>query len=91
MEPNWNLTMMESNWTVYPRAGLRSPNFTNSTGNLQENFEIALEDTNWILTSSFIIFTMQTGELSSFHRVGCHIKGLWYDIIKLFLILFMTM
>ncbi|XP_030022257.2 putative ammonium transporter 2 [Manduca sexta] len=53
---------MESNWTInYPRIGLRSPNLTNTTVNLQESFEIDLEDTNWILTSSFIIFTMQTG------------------------------
>ncbi|XP_045457669.1 putative ammonium transporter 2 [Melitaea cinxia] len=47
------------NWTYH--IGLRSPNLTNTTVNLQENFEIDLEDTNWILTSSFIIFTMQTG------------------------------
>ncbi|XP_075988467.1 ammonium transporter isoform X1 [Anticarsia gemmatalis] len=52
---------MESNWTLYPRVGLRSPNLSNTTVNLQESFEIDLEDTNWILTSSFIIFTMQTG------------------------------
>lgn len=54
---------MEANWTMlnFPRVGLRSPNLTNTTVNLQENFEIDLEDTNWILTSSFIIFTMQTG------------------------------
>ncbi|KAJ8707152.1 hypothetical protein PYW08_011286 [Mythimna loreyi] len=52
---------MDSNWTMYPRMGLRSPNLTNTTVNLQESFEIDLEDTNWILTSSFIIFTMQTG------------------------------
>ncbi|KAM3956130.1 ammonium transporter [Aphomia sociella] len=52
---------MEANETLYPRMGLRSPNLTNSTVSLQENFEIDLEDTNWILTSSFIIFTMQTG------------------------------
>uniref|UniRef100_A0A2A4IXX3 Ammonium transporter n=1 Tax=Heliothis virescens TaxID=7102 RepID=A0A2A4IXX3_HELVI len=52
---------MDSNWTMYPRIGLRSPNLTNTTVNLQESFEIDLEDTNWILTSSFIIFTMQTG------------------------------
>ncbi|XP_004933343.1 putative ammonium transporter 2 [Bombyx mori] len=49
---------MDPNWT---HVGLRSPNLTNTTVNLQENFEIDLEDTNWILTSSFIIFTMQTG------------------------------
>ncbi|KAL0859084.1 hypothetical protein ABMA27_010931 [Loxostege sticticalis] len=52
---------MDGNWTMFPRIGLRSPNLTNTTVNLQENFEIDLEDTNWILTSSFIIFTMQTG------------------------------
>ncbi|XP_068622033.1 putative ammonium transporter 2 [Battus philenor] len=52
---------MEGNWTLYSRIGLRSPNLTNTTVSLQENFEIDLEDTNWILTSSFIIFTMQTG------------------------------
>lgn len=52
---------MDANWTIYPHVGLRSPNLTNSTVNLQEGFEIDLEDTNWILTSSFIIFTMQTG------------------------------
>ncbi|XP_026490637.2 putative ammonium transporter 2 [Vanessa tameamea] len=50
---------MDLNWTYH--VGLRSPNLTNTTVNLQENFEIDLEDTNWILTSSFIIFTMQTG------------------------------
>ncbi|XP_061381356.1 putative ammonium transporter 2 [Danaus plexippus] len=50
---------MDSNWTFH--VGLRSPNLTNTTVSLQENFEIDLEDTNWILTSSFIIFTMQTG------------------------------
>ncbi|XP_050679218.1 putative ammonium transporter 2 [Leptidea sinapis] len=50
---------MDSNWTFH--TGLRSPNLTNTTVSLQENFEIDLEDTNWILTSSFIIFTMQTG------------------------------
>ncbi|CAK1548823.1 unnamed protein product [Leptosia nina] len=50
---------MESNWTYH--VGLRSPNLTNTTVSLQENFEIDLEDTNWILTSAFIIFTMQTG------------------------------
>ncbi|KAI8441393.1 hypothetical protein MSG28_015008 [Choristoneura fumiferana] len=58
MEFSW------TNWTSYtpePHIGLRSPNLTNSSVNLQENFEIDLEDTNWILTSSFIIFTMQTG------------------------------
>ncbi|XP_045508309.1 putative ammonium transporter 2 [Colias croceus] len=52
---------MEGNYTYEPRIGLRSPNLTNTTVNLQESFEIDLEDTNWILTSSFIIFTMQTG------------------------------
>ncbi|KAF9420623.1 hypothetical protein HW555_003170 [Spodoptera exigua] len=52
---------MDTNWTMFPRMGLRSPNLTNTTVNLQESFEIDLEDTNWILTSSFIIFTMQTG------------------------------
>ncbi|XP_059062585.1 putative ammonium transporter 2 [Achroia grisella] len=52
---------MEANETLYQHIGLRSPNLTNTTVNLQENFEIDLEDTNWILTSSFIIFTMQTG------------------------------
>ncbi|CAH0599758.1 unnamed protein product [Chrysodeixis includens] len=52
---------MDANWTIFPRVGLRSPNLTNTTVNLQESFEIDLEDTNWILTSSFIIFTMQTG------------------------------
>ncbi|XP_072937578.1 putative ammonium transporter 2 [Epargyreus clarus] len=52
---------MDFNWTMFPRVGLRSPNLTNTTVSLQENFEIDLEDTNWILTSSFIIFTMQTG------------------------------
>ncbi|KOB74432.1 Uncharacterized protein OBRU01_09111 [Operophtera brumata] len=51
MESNWSLSTMESNWTLSPHVGLRSPNFTNSTGNLQDNFEIALEDTNWILTT----------------------------------------
>lgn len=51
---------MDSNWTYH--IGLRSPNLTNTTVSLQENFEIDLEDTNWILTSSFIIFTMQTGK-----------------------------
>ncbi|XP_023952349.2 putative ammonium transporter 3 [Bicyclus anynana] len=50
---------MDANWTSH--MGLRSPNLTNTTVNLQESFEIDLEDTNWILTSSFIIFTMQTG------------------------------
>ncbi|CAH0717007.1 unnamed protein product, partial [Brenthis ino] len=50
---------MDTNWTYH--MGLRSPNLTNTTVSLQENFEIDLEDTNWILTSSFIIFTMQTG------------------------------
>ncbi|XP_061726604.1 putative ammonium transporter 2 [Cydia pomonella] len=58
MEENrtdWNVTE--------PRIGLRSPDLLNSSSsvNLQGNFEIDLEDTNWILTSSFIIFTMQTG------------------------------
>ncbi|XP_053621103.1 putative ammonium transporter 2 [Plodia interpunctella] len=54
---------MEYNETLYegPHIGLRSPNLTNSTVTLQESFEIDLEDTNWILTNSFIIFTMQTG------------------------------
>ncbi|CAK1593207.1 unnamed protein product [Parnassius mnemosyne] len=52
---------MDGNWTLFPHIGLRSPNLTNTTVTLQENFEIDLEDTNWILTSSFIIFTMQTG------------------------------
>lgn len=65
---------MESNWTLYPRMGLRSPNFTNTTGNLQESFEMELEDTNWILTSSFIIFTMQTGQLYSFHYQRRHLN-----------------
>ncbi|XP_063631478.1 putative ammonium transporter 2 isoform X1 [Cydia splendana] len=52
---DWNLTE--------PRIGLRSPDLlgNSSSVNLQGNFEIDLEDTNWILTSSFIIFTMQTG------------------------------
>ncbi|CAH2242785.1 jg293 [Pararge aegeria aegeria] len=50
---------MDGNWSYH--VGLRSPNLTNTTVNLQENFEIDLEDTNWILTSAFIIFTMQTG------------------------------
>ncbi|XP_026316327.1 putative ammonium transporter 3 [Hyposmocoma kahamanoa] len=50
---------MDGNWSYH--IGLRSSNLTNSTVNLQESFEIDLEDTNWILTSSFIIFTMQTG------------------------------
>lgn len=57
---------MDGNWTIFPRVGLRSPNLTNTTVSLQENFEIDLEDTNWILTSSFIIFTMQTGKNRSF-------------------------
>ncbi|XP_049882667.1 putative ammonium transporter 2 isoform X2 [Pectinophora gossypiella] len=52
---------MDVNWSFPLHTGLRSPNLTNSTVNLQQNFEIDLEDTNWILTSSFIIFTMQTG------------------------------
>lgn len=26
-------------------------------------YDLEIEDTNWVLTSSFIIFTMQTGEL----------------------------
>ncbi|CAB3261989.1 unnamed protein product [Arctia plantaginis] len=52
---------MDANWTIFPHVGLRSPNLTNTTVNLQGGFEIDLEDTNWILTSSFIIFTMQTG------------------------------
>lgn len=26
-------------------------------------YDLSVEDTNWVLTSSFIIFTMQTGEL----------------------------
>ncbi|XP_047513915.1 putative ammonium transporter 2 [Pieris napi] len=51
---------MDLNYS-FPHIGLRSPNLTNTTVSLQENFEIDLEDTNWILTSAFIIFTMQTG------------------------------
>ncbi|XP_041983096.1 putative ammonium transporter 3 [Aricia agestis] len=55
---------MENNWTgESPRMEsieLQS-NLTNTSVSLQENFQIDLEDTNWILTSSFIIFTMQTG------------------------------
>lgn len=26
-------------------------------------YDLTTEDTNWVLTSSFIIFTMQTGEI----------------------------
>lgn len=26
-------------------------------------YDLSVEDTNWVLTSSFIIFTMQTGNL----------------------------
>lgn len=26
-------------------------------------YDLTVEDTNWVLTSSFIIFTMQTGKL----------------------------
>ncbi|KAL4717870.1 hypothetical protein ACJJTC_005715 [Scirpophaga incertulas] len=45
----------------FARFGLLFPNSTTTSVNLQENFGFDLEDTNWILTSSFIIFTMQTG------------------------------
>ncbi|GBP89904.1 Putative ammonium transporter 3 [Eumeta japonica] len=52
---------MDINSTLNAPAALRSSNSSNSSSHLQANFEIDLEDTNWILTSSFIIFTMQTG------------------------------
>lgn len=29
-------------------------------------FDINIEDSNWIITSSFMIFTMQTGKFSKF-------------------------
>ncbi|KAJ2938329.1 hypothetical protein O0L34_g13247 [Tuta absoluta] len=51
---------MEENKTS-PLLAVVAKNLTNSSVTLQQSFEIDLEDTNWILTNSFIIFTMQTG------------------------------
>lgn len=33
----------------------------NSTYVVPAMYDLEIEDTNWVLTSSFIIFTMQTG------------------------------
>lgn len=36
-------------------------NTRNSTYVIPGVYDLSVEDTNWVLTSSFIIFTMQTG------------------------------
>lgn len=38
----------------------------NATEHIPWLYDIKLEDTNWIITSSFMIFTMQTGKLLYF-------------------------
>lgn len=35
-----------------------------STRNIPWLFDINIEDSNWIITSSFMIFTMQTGNFN---------------------------
>lgn len=43
----------------------RSLNVTNiETQSIPWVFDINIEDSNWIITSSFMIFTMQTGILN---------------------------
>lgn len=36
----------------------------NVTEEIPSMYDITLEDANWILTASFIIFTMQTGKIN---------------------------
>lgn len=40
-------------FTIFPR---------NSSYVIPGIYDLSTEDTNWVLTSSFIIFTMQTGD-----------------------------
>lgn len=41
-----------------------APNtFENETETTPWYYDMSLEDTNWIITSSFMIFTMQTGNI----------------------------
>lgn len=44
-------------------------NSVNNTEEIPPMYDIGLEDANWILTASFIIFTMQTGMKTIFSAV----------------------
>lgn len=45
-------------------------------------YDLTVEDSNWVLTSSFIIFTMQTGKIFKFNLVlpGNFRKNIQYRI-----------
>lgn len=44
------------------------PTARNSSYVIPGVYDLSVEDSNWVLTSSFIIFTMQTGECRMY---GC--------------------
>lgn len=50
------------NGTITPAAATFFSGPKNSSYIIPGVYDLTTEDTNWVLTSSFIIFTMQTGE-----------------------------
>lgn len=51
----------ELNATATQRASLSQSWARNNSYVIPGVYDLTVEDTNWVLTSSFIIFTMQTG------------------------------
>lgn len=57
-----NITMVQAN-------ALSNSAAKNSSYVIPGVYDLTVEDTNWVLTSSFIIFTMQTGMITADGRV----------------------
>lgn len=53
--------MADSNSTPSHRVGPSQSWARNNSYVIPGVYDLTVEDTNWVLTSSFIIFTMQTG------------------------------
>lgn len=57
------MSRLFDNLTVVPAAATSFVTTAkNSSYIIPGVYDLTVEDTNWVLTSSFIIFTMQTGE-----------------------------
>lgn len=41
-------------------------------------YDLTVEDSNWVLTSSFIIFTMQTGKSKLQFSISCFVESKKY-------------
>lgn len=56
--------------STFTPANAFTSNAKNSSYIIPGVYDLSVEDTNWVLTSSFIIFTMQTGKKRRIERVN---------------------